>query len=851
MKTLRYFILTLAIIVCGSVFAQKSQQELKQLMQQRNEYYFTFNLNGNDDLNAIAHTISVDRVDGTLVTAYANNKEFAHFQKLGYEVTLQTPPSLLEEVAMWDGSNRAEYDWDSYPTYSAYENMMFQFATDHPDKCEIITLGTLPSGRKIMIAHLNDGPRDNKPKFLYTSTIHGDETTGWIMMLRLIDYLLENPDEPEVQTVMNNIDLYIGPNTNPDGTYHGGNNNVNGATRYNANGVDMNRNYADPHGSAHPDGNPYATETEWFMQFAEENAFVMGANYHGGAEVMNDPWDNPSTLHADDAWYQLISHEYADLTHEVNWNYMTDYNNGITNGAQWYMIGGGRQDYMNGYAQCRELTIECSNSKMPNGNQLPNFWNYNKNSIFAFMTQCIYGIHGTVTDAANGQPLNATITIANHDDTYSVVESHLPAGDYHRPIKAGTYDVTYACNGYYPQTFTITISDYETVIQDVQLEAGEGLIPDFNANTTDVALGGSVNFSDNTWGANLVSWEWTFEGGEPATSNVQNPSGITYNEIGNYDVTLTVTNGDGQTETITKHNYIHVSEMYNMQNGTVTTCNALFYDDGGPNGNYHDRKDYTMTFLPNTPGGMLEAIFEEFALENNYDFLYIYDGSSTNAQQIGEYTGSNSPDIVTATNSEGALTFYFTSDYGVNEPGWKAIVRCVGDYDPIALEVSADPMVIYLGESSQLSVIATGGNGNYTYSWEPAEPGNIGTISNPTIANPIVTPWVVPESTYKITVTDTEGNMASDDITITVRPMSLSEDCYAPFVYPNPNSGNFTIHVIGEVNYQLFNSVGQLVLSGNFTDETQIKADGLNQGVYFLQLIGERGTRVEKIVIEK
>jgi len=851
MKTLRYFILTLAIIVCGSVFAQKSQQELKQLMQQRNEYYFTFNLNGNDDLNAIAHTISVDRVDGTLVTAYANNKEFAHFQKLGYEVTLQTPPSLLEEVAMWDGSNRAEYDWDSYPTYSAYENMMFQFATDHPDKCEIITLGTLPSGRKIMIAHLNDGPRDNKPKFLYTSTIHGDETTGWIMMLRLIDYLLENPDEPEVQTVMNNIDLYIGPNTNPDGTYHGGNNNVNGATRYNANGVDMNRNYADPHGSAHPDGNPYATETEWFMQFADENAFVMGANYHGGAEVMNYPWDNTYTLHADDAWYQLISHEYADLTHEVNWNYMTDYNNGITNGAQWYMIGGGRQDYMNGYAQCRELTIECSNSKMPNGNQLPNFWNYNKNSIFAFMTQCIYGIHGTVTDAANGQPLNATITIANHDDTYSVVESHLPAGDYHRPIIAGTYDVTYACNGYYPQTFTITVSDYETVIQDVQLEAGEGLIPDFNANTTDVALGGSVNFSDNTWGANLVSWEWTFEGGEPATSNVQNPSGITYNEIGNYDVTLTVTNGDGQTETITKHNYIHVSEMYNMQNGTVTTCNALFYDDGGPNGNYHDRKDYTMTFLPNTPGGMLEAIFEEFALENNYDFLYIYDGSSTNAQQIGEYTGSNSPDIVTATNSEGALTFYFTSDYGVNEPGWKAIVRCVGDYDPIELEVSADPMVIYLGESSQLSVIATGGNGNYTYSWEPAEPGNIGTISNPTIANPIVTPWVVPESTYKITVTDTEGNMASDDITITVRPMSLSEDCYAPFVYPNPNSGNFTIHVIGEVNYQLFNSVGQLVLSGNFTDETQIKADGLNQGVYFLQLIGERGTRVEKIVIEK
>ncbi len=850
MKVLRYFILSLAVIVCGNIFAQKNQQELNQLMQQRNEYYFTFNLNGNDDLNVIAHTISVDRVDGSLVTAYANNKEFARFQQLGYEVTLQTPPSLVEEVAMWDGSNRAAYDWDSYPTYEAYEDMMFQFAIDHPENCEIIELGTLPSNRKILIAHLKNGSSEGKPKFLYTSTIHGDETTGWIMMLRLIDYLLENPDEPEVQTIMDNIDLYIGPNTNPDGTYHGGNNTVNGATRENANGVDMNRNYADPHGGPHPDGYEYQTETQWFMQFAEENAFVMGANYHGGAEVMNYPWDNTYTLHADDAWYQLISHEYADLTHEVSPNYMNQYNNGIINGAQWYMIGGGRQDYMNGYAQCRELTIECSNTKLPNPSQLPNFWNINKNSIFAYMTQCIYGIHGTVTDAANGQPLNATVTITNHDDSFSVVESHLPAGDYHRPIKGGTYDVTYACNGYYPQTFTITVDDYETIIQDVQLEAGEGLIPDFNANMTDVALGGSVNFSDNTWGANLVSWEWTFEGGEPATSNVQNPTGITYNAIGHYDVTLTVTNADSQTETITKHNFIHVSEMYNMQNGTITTCNALFYDDGGPNGNYHDRKEYTMTFMPATTGGILEAIFEEFTLESNYDFLYIYDGTSTSAPSLGTFTGNNGPGTVTATNDEGALTFRFSSDYGVNEPGWKATVHCVGTYAPIELEISADPEAVEEGEPCQLNVVATGGTGVYTYLWEPADAINEGTIDDPTSANPIVRPMGTPESTYKVTVTDSEGNTASDDITIQVSPVSVHENDFASHIYPNPNNGIFTINVTGEFNYQLFNGLGQVILSGVGNDNTLVNAQGLPQGIYFLRLDCESGSMIEKLIIE-
>ena len=846
MKILHYFILLVATIIGGNIFAQKSQQELNQLMQQRNEFYFTFDLNGNDDFKAIARTISVDRIDGNVVTAYANSKEFERFQKLGYKVTLQTPPSLVEEVAMWDGSNRAEYDWDSYPTYTAYEDMMFQFATDHPDKCEIITLGTLPSGRKIMIAHLNNGSGEGKPKFLYTSTIHGDETTGWILMLRLIDYLLENPDEPEVQTIMENIDLYIGPNTNPDGTYHAGNNNVNGATRYNANGVDMNRNYADPHGSAHPDGNPYATETEWFMQLADENAFVMGANYHGGAEVMNYPWDNTYTHHADDDWYQFICHEYADLTHQVNPNYMTDYNNGITNGAQWYMIGGGRQDYMNGYAQCRELTIECSNTKLPNPNQLPNFWNYNKNSIFAFMNQCLYGIHGTVTDVADGHPLDATITITNHDDTYSVVKSHLPAGDYHRPIKGGTYDVTYSCNGYYPQTYTITVDDYQTVIKDVQLEAGEGIIPDFSASTTDVAVGASIDFTDNTWGLNLVSWEWNFEGGNPATSNEQHPSGIRYNATGHYDVRLTVTNNEGQTETIVKHNYINVNESYNMQNGTITTCNALFFDDGGPNGNYNDRKNFTMTFLPETPGGTLEAIFEEFSTESNYDFLYIYDGTSTSAPSLGEFSGIDSPGTVTATNSDGALTFRFSSDYAVNDAGWKAIVRFVGSGgDQLEIEVFADPEVIIEGSTTQLSVYAFGGAGNYTYLWEPAE-----TLDNPTIAMPIATP-TAPETTYRVTVTDGEGNTASGEVNVSISNWSVDENGLdGAKVYPNPNKGNFTINASEPIRFELYNSLGQRIIAGqkdggSIQIQTQQK-----KGVYFLHIIGESINKVEKVVIE-
>ena len=537
---------------------------------------------------------------------------------------------------MWDGSNRAEYDWDSYPTYQAYEDMMFQFGTDHPDKCEIITLGTLPSNRKIMVAHINNGTSEGKPKFLYTSTIHGDETTGWILMLRLIDYLLENPTLPECQNILENIDLYICPNTNPDGTYHGGNNTVNGATRANANGIDMNRNYADPHEGPHPDGYPYQQETQWFMQFAQENNFVMGANYHGGAEVMNYPWDNTHTLHSDDAWYQLISNEYVALCRQVNQSYMSDtYSTGITNGASWYMIGGGRQDYMNGYAQCREMTIECSSTKLLSPSQLPTYWNINKNSIFAFMNQCLNGIHGVVTDAESELPIEATITLVGHDDEYAIVSTQLPNGDYHRPVKAGTYTVRFTANGYESYETTVTIGDNDNIELNVQLNALEGLTADFTSNTTAISIGGTVNFLDASWGAQINSWEWEFEAGEPATSSEQNPT-VTYNQKGSFGVRLTVTKANGETDTKYVPFYISVIEAYNMQNTIVTTCDAAFYDDGGPDNSYSNNYQSTMTFLPFTEGAMLEATFESFQTEAGWDKFYIYDGVNTSATLIGE-----------------------------------------------------------------------------------------------------------------------------------------------------------------------------------------------------------------------
>ena len=177
-------------------------------------------------------------------------------------------------------------------------------------------------------------------------------------------------------------------------------------------------------------------------------------------------------------------------------------------------------------------------------------------------------------------------------------------------------------------------------------------------------------------------------------------------------------------------------------------------------------------------------------------------------------------------------------------------MHCVGTYDPIELEISANPETVEEGNPCQLNVIATGGTGDYTYLWEADEPINEGTIDDPTIANPIVRPMGTPESTYKVTVTDSEGNMASEEITIHVSPLSVSEEGFVSHIYPNPTNGHFIVNVIGEFQYQLFNGLGQVILSGVGEGKSQINVQGLNQGVYFLRLSNSSGNKVEKIIIE-
>lgn len=104
----------------------------------------------------------------------------------------------------------------------------------------------------------------------------------------------------------------------------------------------------------------------------------------------------------------------------------------------------------------------------------------------------------------------------------------------------------------------------------------------FTVEDNTVGIGQPVTFMDESDGT-PTSWEWTFEGGNPETSTLQNPGPVTYESPGAYDVTLTVTNPAGS-NTLTMENFIDagyppVAEFSLLSSPYIVVGDSLVFED--------------------------------------------------------------------------------------------------------------------------------------------------------------------------------------------------------------------------------------------------------------------------------
>ncbi len=254
------------------------------------------------------------------------------------------------------------------------------------------------------------------------------------------------------------------------------------------------------------------------------------------------------------------------------------------------------------------------------------------------------------------------------------------------------------------------------------------VVADFSIDVNTACITPAV-FNFQNLSANGGSYTWYF--GDGTTSNLISPS-HTYNSYGTYDVKLVVNGGICGMDSITYTSLINVDStlicIYNMpvnNNATLISCDGLLYDNGGPSGNYTDNHEDTITIAPTNATGVT-LTFTSFNYENNYDYLYIYDGPSTASPLIGQYDNTALPNGGTIISTGNALTLVSTSDGGVTASGFAASWICetaIPNVDFITTEtISCDGTIDFTDLTTQSPT---------TWDWDFGDGGS-STQQNPT-----------------------------------------------------------------------------------------------------------------------
>ena len=290
-----------------------------------------------------------------------------------------------------------------------YEEMT-AFLKEWQQKCskisKLYTIGKSVEGRELWVYEISDNPgvhEAGEPEFKYIANMHGNEVVGKEMMLQLIQtFCTEYEHNQRLKYLVDNTRIHLMPSMNPDGyelsIKEGKGDWLIG--RNNANGVDLNRNFPDqflstPNAQLQP-------ETQAMEDWIKISGFVLAANLHGGSLVANYPYDDSAlgdttySSSPDDDVFRSLASTYANAHPQMHldnppWECTEipadHFKGGITNGANWYNVAGGMQDFDYLHSSCMEITIEMGCRKFPDAKDLPRYWRENKEPLLKFIEQ--------------------------------------------------------------------------------------------------------------------------------------------------------------------------------------------------------------------------------------------------------------------------------------------------------------------------------------------------------------------------------------------------------------------------------------------------------------------------------
>ena len=369
-----------------------------------------------------------------------------------------------------------------------------------PEITRLYSIGQSVNGVDLLVMEISDNPGTHElgePEFKYIANMHGNEVTGRETLLYLMQYLCNNyATNDTVKTLVDSTRIHLLPTMNPDG-YSGAQvgDYAGVAGRYNVHTVDLNRNFPDRFGSETGTPEP---ETQAVIDWIHSYPFVLSANLHNGALVANYPYDNSVSGESvytrspdDDIFRQLaLSYSRAHPTMHLGLRACERYDemfvDGITNGAEWYNINGGMQDYNYVKSNCFEITIEQHCFKYPPASMLEQIWEDNRNALITYIQEVHKGVKGIVTDIYGVPIANAEVTL----ESQSGVITTTSEGEYWRLLAPGNYVLSVEAPGYSTNYSAVSVGPAQAVQMNFTLINGakQSLLTNWTLITLSLAV---------------------------------------------------------------------------------------------------------------------------------------------------------------------------------------------------------------------------------------------------------------------------------------------------------------------------------------------------------------------------
>ncbi|KAK3916566.1 Carboxypeptidase D [Frankliniella fusca] len=362
----------------------------------------------------------------------------------------------------------------THHNYSEMVHWMRFLSRTYPKITRLYSIGKSVRGHELYVLEISDNPgihEPGEPEFKYVANMHGNEVVGREMLLLLAKYLCEQyGSDKRITELVDTTRIHLLPSMNPDGYEESREGDKTSSVgRANSHGMDLNRNFPDQYRETEHN-KVQEPETQAVMQWISSYPFVLSANLHNGALVANYPFDdtkngrkgaNPSP---DDAVFKRLAHTYANAhpTMSLGEPCGNDpsllnerFPGGITNGAEWYVVPGGMQDYNYLHSNCFEITIEMGCDKFPNHTEIRKLWQEHRSPLILYMEQVHTGVAGFVRSTTGNGLKKAEIRVNGIDHVITTAED----GDYWRLLLPGKYTITASMHGYESQTQTIEVPD--------------------------------------------------------------------------------------------------------------------------------------------------------------------------------------------------------------------------------------------------------------------------------------------------------------------------------------------------------------------------------------------------------